>query len=375
MKILNVVLSSLLHPHGITTWFRNYLKGLIDNRNENKIVFLTLTSISQKLDWYTEKHENFTHYCVKYNWENLHKVFTTEDFDIIHFHTSIFPSEDEYMDYHIFNFFKNEFKGRLITTIHSLQKMDMSFELYNPMDRIKEFWTDTDMFLQSIYKTDKLVNLSSDVVYISQNDMIWGKKIGTFNKNANNVVIYNGLPTRDGKVKPSYNNKKVGYAHRFVQRKNWYALEEVCKLNPDLEFLFAGDCQGVTALLHKLYKDYENVRYLGKLNAGGIVDLNSEIDIMLCPASYEPFGLTAMESLFFGVAPIVCEGTGTHEVLGDGAFLFDGSNIDLSRAVKEFYEIPYDEIVDRIKKQQEQVSKKSESDLMIKKYFELYEGK
>ena len=60
MKILNVVLSSLLHPHGITTWFRNYLKGLIDNRNENKIVFLTLTSISQKLDWYTEKHENFT---------------------------------------------------------------------------------------------------------------------------------------------------------------------------------------------------------------------------------------------------------------------------------------------------------------------------
>ena len=93
MKILNVVLSSLLHPHGITTWFKNYLKGLIDNRNENKIVFLTLTSISQKLDWYTEKHENFTHYCVKYNWENLHKVFTTEDFDIIHFHTSIFPSE------------------------------------------------------------------------------------------------------------------------------------------------------------------------------------------------------------------------------------------------------------------------------------------
>ena len=36
------------------------------------------------------------------------------------------------------------------------------------------------------------------------------------------------------------------------------------------------------------------------------------------------------------------------------------------RATKEFYEIPYDEIVDRIKKQQEQVSKKSESDLRLK---------
>jgi glycosyltransferase involved in cell wall biosynthesis len=376
MKILNLVFASLAHPHGITSWFRNYCMGVIEYNSEHDIYFASIAKPGDPDDFRIESNkENFTHYCFKYEWKQLSRVLNSHEYDIIHYHTALFPPDNDYMDYYIFDFFKHKFKGRLISTIHSLQKMDMSFELYNPMERPKEFWADVDMFLQSIYKTDKMINFSSDVVYISNQDLEWSKEVGSYNEDTNNLVIYNGLPTMDKKIKSTYKSGNIGYAHRFVQRKNWHTLDEAAKLNPNQTFYLAGDSIGTTPLVHSLYKNRENVVFLGKLNRQGIIDLNKEIDIMLCPAQYEPFGLTAMESLFDGVIPIVCEETGTHEVLGDAAFTFNGTPIDLSRAIKEFYDVPDDEIIDRLKQQQESVSLKSDTKVMLDNYFTLYEEK
>ena len=113
--------------------------------------------------------------------------------------------------------------------------------------------------------------------------MIWGKKIGTFNKNPNNVVIYNGLPTRDEKVKPRIIIKVEHFFIDLHTEEKLVCLGRGLQVNLDLEFL----SQVIVKVFHssskyKLYKDYMKTRYLGKLNFGGIVDLNSEIDIMLC---------------------------------------------------------------------------------------------
>ena len=37
MKILNLVFASLAHPHGITSWFRNYCMGVIEYNSEHDI--------------------------------------------------------------------------------------------------------------------------------------------------------------------------------------------------------------------------------------------------------------------------------------------------------------------------------------------------
>ena len=210
MKILNLVFASLAHPHGITSWFRNYCMGVIEYNSEHDIYFASIAKQGDPDDFRIESNkENFTHYCFKYEWKQLSRVLNSHEYDIIHYHTALFPPDNDYMDYYIFDFFKHKFKGRLISTIHSLQKMDMSFELYNPMERPKEFWADVDMFLQSIYKTDKMINFSSDVVYISNQDLEWSKEVSSYNEDTNNLVIYNGLPTMDKKIKSTYKSGNI----------------------------------------------------------------------------------------------------------------------------------------------------------------------
>ena len=369
MNILNIAPTNLSDKHGIASWFRYYFKGLIESNHDHDLYFVSVKNTDGIEKEFTDK---FYHYVINWKWEQLNQILKHKKWDIIHWHTTVVLFEDVEFEMRFFNKLLDlKSKGtKIITTTHSLQKKDNSFEyaLLDPLDT--EAWHKTfNSYILSEYYNTKISEMSDVVVYISKNDMKEAKLCG--DNFENSEVIYNSMNIyKDFKIKDDYKKNKVGFSHRFAMRKNWMTLLDLVPSNKNKTFHLSGEY--FNPLVHTLLmKESDNVIFHGVLDEVGMETMFETIDVMLCPATYEPFGFTALESVILGTPALIYKDTGTYEVLGDSSFNFT-SEVSISQTLNNFYSTPNEEIKERVKSQQAHLKKFSSLTFMVDEYLSLY---
>ena len=375
MKILNICPTSLRDKHGISSWFRYYFQGLIESDHQHELYFLSLTSV-HSVDHHhgieKEFNDKFFHFSIQWVWEQVEEVLNHQEWDVIHYHSTITTFKKVDFEIKFFNKILElkENGTKIITTNHSLQKQDNVYE-YPLVDLPSQgalFYQTFGGYLESIHHNDMMGKLSDVNVYISENDRNVSQNLGDVYENTK--VIYNSINIyKDYGSKDDYKRMNLAYCHRWAMRKNWMVLKELVMKNQDKSFYLSGDY--FNPLVHAELMNNKNVSFHGILNESGMKEINEVCDVMLCPALYEPFGLTAIESVVWGTIPIIYKYTGTYEVLGDSSFYFD-ENTSIAECVENFYSTPNEQIKERLKEQQNHLSKFSKLSKMVDEYLSLY---
>lgn len=136
------------------------------------------------------------------------------------------------------------------------------------------------------------------------------------------VVIHNFVDA------PSYKyekceNKYVLYFGRLSEEKGVKTLINVCKLLPEISFVFVG-----SGPLSEELKDIGNVHYLGFLQGDKLFNLIANAWFCVCPSEcYEVFGLAIGESLVLGTPVVASSIGGIPESLGQGGILITPGDV------------------------------------------------
>ena len=368
MKILNLAPASLNDKHGIASWFRYYFQGLIESNHEHELYFV---STRNKKGVEKEFTKGYYHFIINWLWIHVEEVLNAEKWDVIHYHTTILNFENPEFEFKFFSKLLElkENGTKIITTTHSLQKKDNSYE-FSRCDVLNAelFYNTFSTFIASEHYNTKISELSDVVIYISQNDMKVAKSLGDNFKNCK--VIYNSMNIyKDFSIKNNYKTKNIAFSHRWAMRKNWFSLLDIVPINDDKTFHLSGDY--FSPLLHMKLLKKDNVRFYGVLDEKGMEKINEVSDIMLCPALYEPFGFTALESVILGTPSLIYKNTGTYEVLGDSSFCFT-DDFPIEKALEKFYKTSDEEIKERIDSQQINIKKFGNKTKMVDEYLSLY---
>ena len=148
------------------------------------------------------------------------------------------------------------------------------------------------------------------------------------------VPIHNGIrPVKPFRSKKPFSEKLVVFVGRLTRQKGPSRLvdiaSKVIQHSPDVRFAIAGTGEKSESMLHKSssygignrfhltgFQSIEQVRYL-----------LSMADAYCMPSVSEPFGLSAVEAVQFGVPCIISKQSGVAEVL-KGAMKFDYWDVD-----------------------------------------------
>lgn len=163
-------------------------------------------------------------------------------------------------------------------------------------------------------------------------------------KNANNIVIYNGIDIqfyeKEQIVRKKTNTKSLNlvFVGRLVNEKGVDKLITSVKnlLNKgiDLNLTIIGD--GIETInLKKLSSGYEkNIKFVGKqIN---IMEWLDKFDVFVYPSVWkEAFGISVVEAMSRGCIPIVSNKGGLVEIINtdDCGYVFDGTNEDLEKKI------------------------------------------
>ena len=118
--------------------------------------------------------------------------------------------------------------------------------------------------------------------------------------------------------------KRVCFAGRLAPEKNVEQVIAAARALPDVEFVIAGDGP-LRAELAALAKDRPNVRFVGWLDRGSLIELIDSASLLLLPSAFETFGSVALEAMARGRPPLVSVTAGIHTWpdLRDGLFALE----------------------------------------------------
>lgn len=128
----------------------------------------------------------------------------------------------------------------------------------------------------------------------------------------------------------------VLYFGRYVVEKGVKTLVEAAKLMPNTKFVFAG-----SGPLKEELEGIQNITDLGFLDGGEIKSVIKNAKVTVVPSQwYEPFGLSAIESIAMGTPVIVSDKGGLKEIAKQGktGYVFKAGDVsDLTDKIKLIY--------------------------------------
>lgn len=128
----------------------------------------------------------------------------------------------------------------------------------------------------------------------------------------------------------------VLYFGRYVVEKGVKTLIEAAKSMPNINFVFAGSGE-----LKKELEGIQNITDLGFLDSGEIKNVIKNAKVTVVPSQwYEPFGLSAIESIAMGTPVIVSDKGGLKEIAKQGktGYIFKaGDTSDLADKIRRIY--------------------------------------
>lgn len=143
------------------------------------------------------------------------------------------------------------------------------------------------------------------------------------------ATVHNGIRSVDAfRSEKPFKEKMVLFIGRLTRQKGPEFFVEIAskvlEYNPDVRFVMAGTGEGFRTLIDRSsYKHIGNRFHLtGFLNLDKVRKLLSLADVYCMPSVSEPFGLSAVEAVQFGVPCVISKQSGVAEVL-NGSLKFD----------------------------------------------------
>jgi len=234
---------------------------------------------------------------VKYYSEIAQKLASRIKFDIIHAH--------DWMTFFAGIHLKEKFNKPLVLHVHSLN--------YDRIGPINEGWI-YQLEREALNKADLIIPVSNYTGRIIQEHYgITSEKIRP---------IHNGIdPIKSFKTEKKFPEKLVLFLGRITLQKGpEYFLEtayHVIQRYPNVRFAIAGTGDKLRQIIEEgAYKEISHkLHFTGFIERDKVHSLLSMADVFCMPSLSEPFGLTALEAVQFGVPVVITKRSGAAEVL------------------------------------------------------------
>ncbi len=143
------------------------------------------------------------------------------------------------------------------------------------------------------------------------------------------ATVHNGIRPVDAfKTRKPFQEKMVLFIGRLTRQKGPEFFVEIAsrvlEKNPDVRFVMAGTGEGFRTTIDRSSYKHIGTRFhlTGFLNLDKVRKLLSMADVYCMPSVSEPFGLSAVEAVQFGVPCVISKQSGVAEVLR-GSLKFD----------------------------------------------------
>ena len=161
--------------------------------------------------------------------------------------------------------------------------------------------------------------------------------------------VHNGIrEVKPFRTKSPYNEKVVLFVGRLTRQKGpeYFVdiAEKVLQTEPNVRFVMAGTGEYFNPLLERAAQKGIAHRFhlTGFLNLDKVRQLLSRADVYVMPSVSEPFGLSAVEAVQFGIPAVISKQSGVAEVL-KGSLKFD--YWDVHRAAGYILRLLNDEVL------------------------------
>lgn len=302
-KIL-IDLERLRYPNsGIANVFRNLTKGLQENNSKFEISYF---GNKEELEKFGSKLS-----CVF--WSRMHKFFErfSEQFDLIH------------VSHQLSSYFHRDYKNTIkIVTLH-----DLNFLHENIAESKKK---------KMLRKVRNNVKNADYIVCISEyakKDFIKNKKLFTFNKLKDIVVIHNGIQFPEnrqyklGKYSYLKDKKYILNIGVLFNKKNQVTLVEMLPyIQEDLVLIASDEKQPYADEVRQRIKELhleQRVHILKNLSEEEKYAVIQYSEAMCHPSIAEGFGIPPIEAMAFGKPVFLSKFTSLPEIGGNKAFYFD----------------------------------------------------
>ncbi len=235
---------------------------------------------------------------VKYYTEIVDRVASHLDFDLIHAH--------DWMTFLAGIRLKEHFKKPLVIHVHSL-----NFDRIGPA---REGWI-YELERDALNTADLIIPVSHYTSSVIQEH---------YSIHRDNIYpVHNGIdPVKVYKTEKKFPEKLVLYLGRITLQKGpEYFLETAFKViqqYPEVRFAIAGTGDKLQEMIEDgAYKEISHkLHFTGFIDREKVHALLSMTDVFCMPSLSEPFGLTALEAVQFGVPVVITKRSGAAEVLG-----------------------------------------------------------
>lgn len=141
------------------------------------------------------------------------------------------------------------------------------------------------------------------------------------------TVIHNAIDAEEYTAgNKARKDLQVLFTGRLEERKGMEylakAIEDVAKVFPDVQFLFAGRNTKCFNNGSKTWQEYilkhaphKNIEFLGEVSQTRIIELYQTSTISVFPSVYEPFGIVALEAMACGCPTIATKSGGFTEII------------------------------------------------------------
>ena len=194
----------------------------------------------------------------------------------------------------------------LVYHVHSLDKAE--YEIGREGSQCLDQWSTQSDIIEA---ADRVIVLSC-----SEEDLLLSYLPGVRGRLS---IVGNGI---DDEVQPlpSRGGKRVLFTGRFVNRKGIHelldAIPAVVAAVPDAHFVFAGGHRNCSSSEMRGYWIGDSLRaiadhidFTGWLDGPQMSQLYRDVDVLVVPSWYEPFGMVILEGMLHGL-PIVASNTG-----------------------------------------------------------------
>jgi glycosyltransferase involved in cell wall biosynthesis len=286
---------------------------------EKRSISTTTSKVSKPPETIHSLHKNFRDAelygndvvnMVRYFAEITELIASKLSFDIIHAH--------DWMTFEAGVRLRKKYKKPLVLHVHSLNFDRVGPDQEGLIYRIeKEAFMKADMIMPVSHYTGSIIHDHYNV------------------DNARINAVHNGIdPVKPFKTEKKFPEKLILFMGRITLQKGpEYFLETAAKVidkYPAVRFAIAGTGDQLNRLIEEgAYNEISHkLHFTGFLEREKIHSMLSMADIFCMPSISEPFGLTALEAVQFGIPVIITKKSGAAEVL-PGAFLADFWDTDL----------------------------------------------
>ena len=229
------------------------------------------------------------------------------------------------------------------------------FDFYGKKN-FKEISLSVYLFREYLYKNV----LPKSYRIITESNELKKKIIKLYKLKANSIISIPNLPSillknkklsnKKKNVKKKYNISKEFYFYpaQFWEHKNHEIILKSIKQfkykKRDINFIFCGKDKGnLKYIINKIteYKIKKNVRILGYINDGELLELYKTCKALVMPSYFGPTNMPPLEAFALGVPVVVSDLPGLRDQVGDAGLLVSPDNFqDLGAIILRLLEDP-----------------------------------